>query len=135
MNHTATDTVRERHWICAGRLRERRRALKLTQLDVVARLREHGTELSNGRVVITSVAEGADKPQKYPHMFRTADLIVLNKIDLLPYVDFDLDRFADAVGVINPTATVRHTSATRGDGVDAWLDWLRERHAATSPAH
>jgi hydrogenase nickel incorporation protein HypB len=89
----------------------------------------------HGRVVITSVTEGADKPLKYPHMFRTADLIVLNKIDLLPYVDFDLDRFADAVRVINPTATVQHTSATRGDGVDAWLDWLRERHLATSPAH
>ena len=89
----------------------------------------------HGRVVITSVTEGADKPLKYPHMFRTADLIVLNKIDLLPYVDFDLDRFADAVRVINPTASVQHTSATRGDGVHAWLDWLRERHAATSPAH
>jgi hydrogenase nickel incorporation protein HypB len=89
----------------------------------------------HGRVVITSVTEGADKPLKYPHMFRTADLIVLNKIDLLPYVDFDLDRFADAVRVINPTAALQHTSATRGDGVDAWLDWLRERHAATSPAH
>jgi hydrogenase nickel incorporation protein HypB len=89
----------------------------------------------HSRVVITSVTEGADKPLKYPHMFRSAHLIVLNKTDLLPYVDFDLDRFAYAVHAVNPTATVCHTSATRGDGVDVWLDWLRERHAAGSPVH
>jgi len=86
-------------------------------------------------VVITSVTEGADKPLKYPHMFRTADLIVLNKIDLLPYVDFDLDRFADAVRNVNPTAVVHQTSATRGDGVDGWLDWLRARQEVASPVH
>jgi hydrogenase nickel incorporation protein HypB len=77
------------------------------------------------RVVITSVTEGADKPLKYPHMFRSADLVVLNKVDLLPYVDFDVDRFTDAVHVVCPTADVTHTSATRGDGVHEWLRWLR----------
>lgn len=83
----------------------------------------------HARVVITSVTEGADKPLKYPHMFRTADLIVLNKIDLLPYVDFDLDRFAKAVHKVNPTAAVHQTSATRGDGIDEWLKWLRVARA------
>jgi hydrogenase nickel incorporation protein HypB len=89
----------------------------------------------HARVVITSVTEGADKPLKYPHMFRTADLIVLNKIDLLPYVDFDSDRFADAVHTVNPTARVHQTSATRGDGVAGWLDWLRTRQELASPVH
>jgi hydrogenase nickel incorporation protein HypB len=89
----------------------------------------------HARVVITSVTEGADKPLKYPHMFRTADLIVLNKIDLLPYVDFDLDRFADAVHTVNPTAAVHRTSATRGDGIDGWLNWLRVRQEVASPVH
>jgi hydrogenase nickel incorporation protein HypB len=77
------------------------------------------------RVVITSVTEGADKPLKYPHMFRSADLVVLNKVDLLPYVDFDVARFTDAVHVVCPSADIIHTSATRTDGVDEWLMWLR----------
>lgn len=84
------------------------------------------------RVVITSVTEGADKPLKYPHMFRSADLVVLNKVDLLPYVDFDVDRFTDAVRTVCPTAGVRHTSATRGDGVEDWLAWLRRMFDAAS---
>jgi hydrogenase nickel incorporation protein HypB len=82
------------------------------------------------RVVITSVTEGADKPLKYPHMFRSADLVVLNKIDLLPYVDFDVARFTSAVRTVCPSAVLRHTSATTGDGVDEWLGWLRGLSAA-----
>lgn len=90
----------------------------------------------HARVVITSVTEGADKPLKYPHMFRTADVVVLNKIDLLPYVDFDLGRFGEAVSLVNPTAVVLRTSATRGDGVDGWLEWLRAaRRDVVSPVH
>lgn len=89
----------------------------------------------HARVVITSVTEGADKPLKYPHMFRTADLVVLNKIDLLPYVDFDTHRFADAVHTVNPAASIHRTSATRGDGIDGWLDWLRARQDVASPVH
>jgi hydrogenase nickel incorporation protein HypB len=77
-----------------------------------------------GRVVIMSVTEGADKPLKYPHMFRTADLVVLNKIDLLPYVDFDVHRFDDDVALVNPGASTLRLSATRGDGTDAWYEWL-----------
>ena len=60
MNHTAMDTVRERHWICAGRLRERRRELKLTQLDVVNRLHEHGVELSNRALSSMENGRGLD---------------------------------------------------------------------------
>jgi hydrogenase nickel incorporation protein HypB len=79
------------------------------------------------RVVITSVTEGADKPLKYPHMFRTADLVLLNKIDLLPYVPFEVDPFLDHLGKVNPEAQVVQLSAIRGDGLPTWHSWLRTR--------
>ncbi|MGI8937797.1 MAG: hydrogenase nickel incorporation protein HypB [Iamia sp.] len=76
------------------------------------------------KVVIMSVTEGADKPLKYPHMFRAADLVVLNKVDLLPYVDFDVDRCIADARRLNPDVEVLPLSATKGDGLDAWYDWL-----------
>ena len=66
-----------------------------------------------------SVTEGADKPLKYPHMFRTADLVLLNKVDLLPYVDFDVARCIEAARRARPGVEVLEVSATRGDGLDA----------------
>jgi hydrogenase nickel incorporation protein HypB len=80
-----------------------------------------------GRIVIMSVTEGADKPLKYPHMFRTADLMLVNKVDLLPYVDFDVQRCVSYARRANPAVEVLEVSATRGDGLDAWYDWLRAR--------
>jgi hydrogenase nickel incorporation protein HypB len=80
----------------------------------------------HSRVVIMSVTEGADKPEKYPHMFTTADVVLLNKLDLLPYVDFDSARFAGSLSRVNPTARVLRVSATRGDGMPDWYGWLRE---------
>ena len=77
------------------------------------------------RVVVMSVTEGDDKPLKYPNMFRTADLVLLNKIDLLPYVDFDVDAFRVAVGNLRPGTDVRPVSATKGEGMGAWYEWLR----------
>ncbi len=79
----------------------------------------------SARVVIISVTEGADKPLKYPHMFRTADLVLINKIDLLPYVDFDVERCAGYVRRARPDAEILEVSATRGDGLETWYDWLR----------
>jgi hydrogenase nickel incorporation protein HypB len=76
------------------------------------------------RVVIMSVTEGADKPLKYPQIFRSASVVVLNKVDLLPYVEFDVERFVHDVGLLNPAATILQVSATRGDGLRAWLDWV-----------
>ncbi|QNE20875.1 hydrogenase nickel incorporation protein HypB [Kribbella qitaiheensis] len=76
------------------------------------------------RVVIISVTEGADKPAKYPYMFRTADLVLLNKIDLLPYVDFDVELCLSLIARIKPDAKILQVSATKGDGMDAWYDWL-----------
>jgi hydrogenase nickel incorporation protein HypB len=77
------------------------------------------------KVVIMSVTEGADKPLKYPQMFRAGGLLLLNKIDLLPYVDFDVDRCVGWATQVNPALTVLQVSATRGDGLEAWYAWLR----------
>lgn len=76
------------------------------------------------RVVIVSVTEGDDKPGKYPHMFRTADLVIVNKSDLLPYVDFDVDRCLRRIRQINPQAGFLTLSATTGEGLAAWYGWL-----------
>jgi hydrogenase nickel incorporation protein HypB len=77
------------------------------------------------RVVVMSVTEGADKPLKYPHMFRTADTVVLNKVDLLPYVDFPVGRFTEFVARVNPRASVLRLSATQGAGLEDWYAWLK----------
>jgi hydrogenase nickel incorporation protein HypB len=77
------------------------------------------------KVVILSVTEGDDKPQKYPHMFRAADLMILNKIDLLPHVEFDVERCIGFARQINPGLACLRLSATTGDGLDAWCGWLR----------
>jgi hydrogenase nickel incorporation protein HypB len=79
------------------------------------------------RVVLASVTEGADKPLKYPHMFRQADLVLLNKTDLLPYVDFDLKQYMSDLRRASPDALLLQLSATTGDGMQAWYDWLRRR--------
>jgi hydrogenase nickel incorporation protein HypB len=78
----------------------------------------------HSKLVVISVTEGVDKPLKYPHMFAAAGLVVLNKIDLLPYVDFDLDRFGNFVKSINPAAEILPLAATTGDGIAAWHDWI-----------
>ena len=77
------------------------------------------------KVVIASVAEGDDKPEKYPYMFRAASLVILNKCDLLPYVPFDAERFERIAHQVNPDAPVIRVSATRGDNLEEWYDWLR----------
>jgi hydrogenase nickel incorporation protein HypB len=81
----------------------------------------------SARIVISSVTEGADKPLKYPHMFRASDLLLINKIDLLPHVDFDPGECAAGARRANPHIEVLHVSATRGDGLDDWHHWIRRR--------
>lgn len=78
------------------------------------------------RVVLGSVTEGADKPVKYPRMFHRADLVLLTKTDLLPYVDFQTSAFTADVGKVAPEALILQLSATTGAGVTAWYDWLRQ---------
>jgi hydrogenase nickel incorporation protein HypB len=80
------------------------------------------------KVVILSVTEGADKPLKYPDMFAASQLMVINKVDLLPYVDFDVAYCIAAARRINPDIEVLQLSATRGDGMAQWLDWLLRAH-------
>ena len=76
------------------------------------------------KVVVLSVTEGEDKPLKYPDMFHAADLMLLNKVDLLPYLEFDVDACIDYARRINPKLVVLQVSATRGDGMAAWLEWI-----------
>jgi hydrogenase nickel incorporation protein HypB len=78
----------------------------------------------DARVMVASVAEGEDKPLKYPLMFRTCELVVINKVDLLPYVDFDLDRFRYHLDAVHPGVARLEVSARTGQGVDALRDWL-----------
>jgi hydrogenase nickel incorporation protein HypB len=77
------------------------------------------------RVVLASVTEGADKPVKYPQMFRNADLVLVSKTDLLPYLDFDLERCIADIGQVSPEALVLPVSARSGDGCPQWYDWLQ----------
>jgi hydrogenase nickel incorporation protein HypB len=85
------------------------------------------------KIVLASVTEGSDKPFKYPHMFRQADLVLVSKIDLLPYVDFDLGRYAEYVRRISPKAQLMALSAVTGEGVDQWCDWLTRTVRARQP--
>jgi hydrogenase nickel incorporation protein HypB len=75
-------------------------------------------------VLVASVPEGDDKPYKYPGTYRGVDVLVVNKIDLLPYVNFRMDYFERGVQALNPGVTTFHTSCTTGEGLDAWADWL-----------
>lgn len=76
------------------------------------------------RVVVVSVTEGEDKPLKYPYMFSVADLVVINKIDLLPYVDVELERLVAHCRSVNSGVRVLPLSVTTGEGMTAWGDWL-----------
>jgi hydrogenase nickel incorporation protein HypB len=77
------------------------------------------------RVVVVSVTEGEDKPLKYPHMFRAADLVLVNKVDLLPYVRFSVDQVRRSIRALNPAAEVLAVSALTGTGMSEWYHWLR----------
>jgi hydrogenase nickel incorporation protein HypB len=79
------------------------------------------------RIVLASVPEGADKPVKYPHMFSRADLVLVSKTDLLPYVQFDTARHAADVKQLSPGAQLLEVSAVTGEGMQDWYDWLRLR--------
>jgi hydrogenase nickel incorporation protein HypB len=86
------------------------------------------------KVVIVSVTEGDDKPIKYPHMFRASEVMILNKIDLLPYVHFDVERCLHFARKVNPTIQIIEVSATRGDHLEDWYGWLREQAARRQAA-
>jgi hydrogenase nickel incorporation protein HypB len=85
------------------------------------------------RVMVSSVTEGEDKPLKYPLMFRACELVLVNKVDLLPHLDFDVEKFLHHLDAVNPGVQRLLLSARTGTGVDEWRDWL-ERAAAREPA-
>jgi hydrogenase nickel incorporation protein HypB len=76
------------------------------------------------RAMVYAVTEGEEKPLKYPVMFRAADVVIVNKIDLLPHLDFDLDAFLANLTAVNPTARVILASARTGEGLEQWCEWL-----------
>jgi len=80
----------------------------------------------HAKAMVYAITEGEEKPFKYPVMFRAAEVVVVNKMDLLPHLDFDLDRFLSNVRAVNPSARVILASARTGEGVDEWCAWLRD---------
>lgn len=87
------------------------------------------------KVVILSVTEGEDKPLKYPDMFAAADLMILNKTDLLPHLRFDVQRCLDYARQVNPAIRVLQLSAVDGQGMAAWLDWIDAARPAQAALH
>ncbi len=81
---------------------------------------------AGAKVMILSAPEGHDKPLKYPLMFEVSDLVIVSKMDVAPYFDFDLEELQKNVRMRNPNATILPLSAKTGEGMDAWCDWLRK---------
>ena len=81
------------------------------------------------RVMVSSITEGEDKPLKYPLMFRTCELVLINKIDLLPHLDFDMQRFLHNLDAVHPDVPRMQMSARTGEGIEAWRDWLMARRS------
>jgi len=82
------------------------------------------------KVAILSVTEGEDKPIKYPHMFRAADVMILNKIDLLPYLNFNVEDCIEYARTVNPDIKIFQVSAMSGEGMEDWYSWLKEQVAS-----
>ena len=82
------------------------------------------------KVSILSVTEGEDKPLKYPDMFHASELMILNKTDLLPYLDFDVEKCIEYAKRVNPEIRIIQLSAKSGEGMQEWLDWINTKRAA-----
>jgi hydrogenase nickel incorporation protein HypB len=110
------------------------RGLPLDELDVVV-IENVGNLVcpaefdvgEDAKVMVFSVTEGEEKPLKYPVMFRSAELVLVNKVDLLPHLDFELHRFVANLRDVNPHAELLLLSARTGEGVEAWCNWLAAR--------
>ena len=81
----------------------------------------------NAKVMILSVPEGHDKPYKYPGIFQISEAVILNKVDVMPYFDFDEEEFEGVVRSLNPNSPIFRIAATKGEGVDEWAEWLAAR--------
>jgi hydrogenase nickel incorporation protein HypB len=87
------------------------------------------------RVVIMSVTEGEDKPVKYPYMFRSSGLCIINKTDLLPYLDFDINKARDYARQVNPGLKIIELSVKTGEGMNLWYEWLIKEKAGSCGPH
>jgi hydrogenase nickel incorporation protein HypB len=83
----------------------------------------------NAKVAIISTTEGEDKALKYPHMFEASDAVIINKTDLLPYLQFDMELAVSNIRTVNPQAEILQLSASTGDGIDGWYRWIEDRAA------
>ncbi|MGA2112166.1 MAG: hydrogenase nickel incorporation protein HypB [Anaerolineales bacterium] len=90
---------------------------------------------SHKNILIASVPEGDDKPYKYPGTYRGVDVLVINKVDLLPYVPFQMDRFQKGVELLNPGVVTFPLSCRTGEGISAWTDWLLEQIPERRPVN
>lgn len=126
--------------IDANMLRNALRALQLEKFDLL--LVENVGNLicpasfqlgTHKNVLIASIPEGDDKPYKYPAIYQDVDALIINKIDLLPHVDFDMDYFQKGVRILNPGLVSFPLSCRTGEGLDAWLDWLAARLKEKEP--
>ncbi len=88
----------------------------------------------DARAVVLSVTEGEDKPEKYPLMFRVCDIAIINKIDLLPYLDYDKNAAIEHIQRVHPDMPVFEVSAKTGDGIGEWAEWLKEKAASKKAA-
>jgi hydrogenase nickel incorporation protein HypB len=82
---------------------------------------------THSNVLVASIPEGDDKPYKYPNIYRGLDVLIINKTDLLPYIDFNMDYFRQGVEMLNPGLTTFAVSCKTGEGIDPWLAWLKGR--------
>jgi hydrogenase nickel incorporation protein HypB len=80
-------------------------------------------------VLIASIPEGDDKPYKYPTMYRGVEALIINKVDLLPYIDFDMDYFREGVEILNPGLVTFPVSCRTGEGIDVWINWIVDNTA------
>ena len=82
---------------------------------------------NHANILISSTPEGDDKPYKYPNIYRNIDVLIINKVDLLPYIDFDMDYFRKGVEMLNPGLKTFEVSSKTGEGFERWIEWLDEK--------
>jgi hydrogenase nickel incorporation protein HypB len=117
----------------AGMIKKALRDLALDKLDLVF-IENVGNLVctadfdlgAHKNVVILSIPEGDDKPYKYPVIFMEADIVLINKIDVLPHFDFNMDTFPEVINGLNPSAAVFNVSTKTGEGLDDWFSWIKQ---------
>ena len=108
--------------------------LETAYRNLASELGREITEADRENAVILSVPEGHDKPLKYPLIFQVCDALIINKIDVLPYFDFDLEKVREFAHMRNPNLKIFPVSAKTGEGIEAWCDWLRQQVGAWNNA-